>query len=437
MVRLVTHTIADEIKEHSGKKKRKVAFGDVPPPVKKTKMDGVVIYEHVATTVGKSPDIIQKLISQSGQPAAGLGSAIPTAEEFVSSSVTPTLEYDCQDESVSTHDDNIRTRVESDSFVILTSSSESLGTDILTSPQVVPPISYIQANSNVMAIGPVNETGDSSVPRTETGTSSSTLDRISLADDFYDSQTIDSATAHDIYISNWNASLCNRHDSNFHDLLNVNYALHACMVSELRLRYKHETTVRQNFEQKFLKSFEAVQQRDAEIVVLKTKLEKAESEAADAVKLCRRVSELEATAATKAEELAGLSSQNAELSGQVSGLESVCDGLKGKVVELESECERLWGQVEGEAKLKEQFVAIQDVEVQRLADRGSALDARLSELSYQVDSELYPHMLTAVGGRRWVIGHGLRLAFMKCFQSLDYQTALGKVISLAIDRGIQ
>ncbi|GJR43105.1 hypothetical protein Tco_1311208 [Tanacetum coccineum] len=42
-------------------------------------------------------------------------------------------------------------------------------------------------------------------------------------------------------------------------------------------------------------------------------------------------------------------------------------------------------------------------------------------------------MLTAVAGRRWIIGHGLRLAFMKCCQSLDYQTALGKVISLAID----
>ncbi|GKE86254.1 hypothetical protein Tco_1559996, partial [Tanacetum coccineum] len=86
-----------------------------------------------------------------------------------------------------------------------------------------------------------------------------------------------------------------------------------------------------------------------------------------------------------------------------------------KVAELEAEYGHLRDQVESSA----------------------ALDARLSELSYQVDSELYPHMLTAVAGRRWVISHGLRLAFMKCCGFVKYQTALGKVVSLAIDQGIQ
>ncbi|GKC10412.1 hypothetical protein Tco_1007194, partial [Tanacetum coccineum] len=234
-------------------------------------------------------------------------------------------------------------------------------------------------------------------------------DRISLADDFYDSQTIDSATAHDIYISNWDAFLCNRHDSNFLDLLNVNSALHACMVSELRLRYEHEITVREKFEQKFLKSFEAVQQRDAEIVVLKTKLEKANSEALGVVELHMRVSELEATAATKAEELASLSVQNAKLSGKVSGLESVRDGLMGKVVELESECEYLLNQ---------------------------ALDARLSELSYQVDSELYPHMLTA--GLEARVEHriaGRELSAVATFDhgvTTRYEEAVGELENISL-----
>nr|GFB01798.1 hypothetical protein [Tanacetum cinerariifolium] len=95
------------------------------------------------------------------------------------------------------------------------------------------------------------------------------------------------------------------------------------------------------------------------------------------------------------------------------------------------------GQVNGEAKLKEQFVEMKDVAVQRLVDCSSVLDARLSELCYQVDFKLYPHMLTAVASHRWVIGHSLKLAFMKCCRSVDYQTSLGKVISLAIDQGIQ
>nr|GEY22318.1 hypothetical protein [Tanacetum cinerariifolium] len=117
---------------------------------------------------------------------------------------------------------------------------------------------------------------------------------------------------------------------------------------------------------------------------------------------------------------------------QVSRLE-----VAEKVAQLESEYECLRGKVKGEAKLKEQFIAMQDVEILRLAECGSDLDARLSQLSYHVDSKLYPHMLTAVAGRRWVIGHGLRLAFMKCCQSSDYQTTFAKVISLAINQGIQ
>nr|GFC78847.1 hypothetical protein [Tanacetum cinerariifolium] len=45
--------------------------------------------------------------------------------------------------------------------------------------------------------------------------------------------------------------------------------------------------------------------------------------------------------------------------------------------------------------------------------RCAELDARLDALSIDFDEELYPHMLTAIAGRRWVIGHGLRLAMMK------------------------
>ncbi|GKB94549.1 hypothetical protein Tco_0980686 [Tanacetum coccineum] len=42
--------------------------------------------------------------------------------------------------------------------------------------------------------------------------------------------------------------------------------------------------------------------------------------------------------------------------------------------------------------------------------RYAKMDARLDALSIDFDEELYPHMLTAIAGRRWVIRHGLRLA---------------------------
>nr|GFC24940.1 hypothetical protein [Tanacetum cinerariifolium] len=48
----------------------------------------------------------------------------------------------------------------------------------------------------------------------------------------------------------------------------------------------------------------------------------------------------------------------------------------------------------------------------------------------------YPHMLTAIAGRRWVIGHGLRLATMKCVESLKMRQAFTDVVSAGIAKGM-
>nr|GFC26940.1 hypothetical protein [Tanacetum cinerariifolium] len=76
-------------------------------------------------------------------------------------------------------------------------------------------------------------------------------------------------------------------------------------------------------------------------------------------------------------------------------------------------------QVSGEEKLKAAFEEFKRYEDERVKQRCAELDARLDALSIDFDEELYPHMLTAIVGRRWVVGHGLRLAMMKCDESLE------------------
>nr|GEV54287.1 transposase (putative), gypsy type [Tanacetum cinerariifolium] len=58
-------------------------------------------------------------------------------------------------------------------------------------------------------------------------------------------------------------------------------------------------------------------------------------------------------------------------------------------------------------------------------------------ISRDMDTDLYPHMLTAIAGRRWVLGHGIRLAMMRFAQSSECSSSLGNVISLTINKGIQ
>ncbi|GJR58021.1 hypothetical protein Tco_1500183 [Tanacetum coccineum] len=64
------------------------------------------------------------------------------------------------------------------------------------------------------------------------------------------------------------------------------------------------------------------------------------------------------------------------------------------------------------------------------------MDARLDALSIDFDEELYPHMLMTIAGRRWVIGHGLRLAVMKCAESTKLRQAFADVVSAGIAKGM-
>ncbi|GJX65136.1 hypothetical protein Tco_0299479 [Tanacetum coccineum] len=167
------------------------------------------------------------------------------------------------------------------------------------------------------------------------------------------------------------------------------------------------------------------------------KLEKAEREAAEVTALRQHVSELEAAATARASEVVALNEQNVELSRKVFALELVRGELDVKVSELTTDCNSLRSEVVGEAKMREEFKSIQDVAGQRLDERVTGLDGRIADVKRDMDDHLYPHMFTAIAGRRWVVGHGLRLAVYKCARSVECHTTMGKVISMAINKGIQ
>nr|GEV56244.1 hypothetical protein [Tanacetum cinerariifolium] len=90
-------------------------------------------------------------------------------------------------------------------------------------------------------------------------------------------------------------------------------------------------------------------------------------------------------------------------------------------------------------ELKDMRARFLDLQVsnERLSQqRCVEMEARLDALSIVFDEELYPHMLTAIVGRRWVIGHGLRLAVMKCGESLEMRQAFADVVSAGIAKGM-
>nr|GEY78383.1 transposase (putative), gypsy type [Tanacetum cinerariifolium] len=89
-----------------------------------------------------------------------------------------------------------------------------------------------------------------------------------------------------------------------------------------------------------------------------------------------------------------------------------------------------------EETLKAAFEDYKRQQDQMVEQRCTEMDARLDALSIDFDEELYPHMLTAIACRRWVIGHGLCLAMMKCAELLEMRQAFADVVSAGVAKGM-
>nr|GFA05927.1 hypothetical protein [Tanacetum cinerariifolium] len=124
---------------------------------------------------------------------------------------------------------------------------------------------------------------------------------------------------------------------------------------------------------------------------------------------------------------AGLIKELEDMRARFSDLQVSHDHLSQQVASLKE-------QVSGEEKLKAAFEEFKRYEDDRVERWCAELDARLDALSIDFDEELYLHMLTAIAGRRWVIGHGLRLATMKYGESLDMRQAFSNVVSAGITK---
>nr|GEW77217.1 hypothetical protein [Tanacetum cinerariifolium] len=142
---------------------------------------------------------------------------------------------------------------------------------------------------------------------------------------------------------------------------NKNLAQQVAMGSQLRLRFEQEVG--------FLKKARAqIARQDQRIQVKEEEIKKLD------------------------QEVQGLQNQTSNLKTLLEAEEDMKKAAKAKNVDLTKELESLRTQVE---------------------KRCVEMDARLDALSIDFDEELYPHMLIAIAGRRWVIRHGLHLAVIK------------------------
>nr|GEU90840.1 hypothetical protein [Tanacetum cinerariifolium] len=171
------------------------------------------------------------------------------------------------------------------------------------------------------------------------------------------------------------------HNDDFLRQYNINLARQVAMGSQLRLRFEHEAKLLKKSVAQVGRRDQRIQARENEIKNLEALLE----------------AETDMKKATEA--------KNAELVKEL-------ENLRALFTDLQVSNDRLSQQ------------------------RCAEIDARLDALSIDFDKELYLHMLTAIAGRRWVIGHGLRLAVMKCGESTELRQVIADVVSAGIAKGM-
>ncbi|GKB24589.1 hypothetical protein Tco_0863990 [Tanacetum coccineum] len=124
-------------------------------------------------------------------------------------------------------------------------------------------------------------------------------------------------------------------------------------------------------------------------------------------------------------EVQGLRNQTSNLKTFLEAEADMKKAAKAKNADLSKELESLRTQ-------------LSDLQVNnnQLSQQVSNLQAQVGCSGIDFDEELYPYMLTAIAGHRWVIGHGLRLEVMKCAESTEIRRAFANVVSAGLAKGM-
>nr|GEW12164.1 hypothetical protein [Tanacetum cinerariifolium] len=178
---------------------------------------------------------------------------------------------------------------------------------------------------------------------------------------------------------------------------NKNLAQQVVMGSQLRLHFKQEVRLLKKARAQIARPDQRIQVREDEIKKLD-------------------------------QEVQGLQNQTSNLKTLLEAEADMKKAAEAKNANLTKELESL--------RTQAAFEEFKKYEDDRVEKRYVEMDARLDALSINFGEELYPHMLTAIASRRWVIGHGMRLAVMKCAESIELRQAFTNVVSAGIARGM-
>ncbi|GJU36070.1 hypothetical protein Tco_1184424 [Tanacetum coccineum] len=179
--------------------------------------------------------------------------------------------------------------------------------------------------------------------------------------------------------------------------------------------------------------------RDEEIENLKARLLVKEGKAVEAIRLRAETSKFEIAEQSLRDEVKVLKEQNATLEQERTDLGEKVTNLAAsvKVHELETSSVGLQEKVTAYENFINQLEKFQDEKMQEVNEKFDKLCADFVEMALHFEEKFYPHLLTTVSGRRWLLTYGVELAIAKCLNNTEYLSALGAAIGKAVEKGMQ
>ncbi|GJQ97918.1 hypothetical protein Tco_0009057 [Tanacetum coccineum] len=247
------------------------------------------------------------------------------------------------------------------------------------------------------------------------------------------------------------ASICGMEHNELFTEFNIGDARQISLSAEVRMHVEFNIREKRRLSAVVEEKDSLMKARDEEVASLKSQLLVKEAKAAEAIRLRAevqtladrntvlegekseldvKVADLAATVKVREQEVADLDAvvtsvkvHNDNLSDQVHTLEVSSAGLQEKVTAYEN----FIGQLE----------KFQDDRMREMNEKFDKLDTDLVELALHLEERFYPHLLTTISGRRWLLTHGLELAIAKCLNSTEYLSSLGAAIGKAVEKGMQ
>ncbi|GJY39046.1 hypothetical protein Tco_0425410 [Tanacetum coccineum] len=414
------NVVADKPKRPRKKRQAVADASGSSHPLKKLRGDNGT--SSGAATGGKSLSVHKELLASNMLNVESGIEAVATLP-LVTSSVSVTPEHESGVPTDSITGLNLRTIGASERFVISSDSSHHSSTnasgaeaDSVIRYAVVPPVmteavitshavnapSVLVLETGIKIPSPVYASMFHDSDSTEIVKSDTTGPSYSVKQDLsMGSRELNSETLHQVFIPQWNV---------LNDSLLDDYDVSQEFVNHLAPPAFERKTLESECE----KQAGLLKAKDDKVENLKAQLLLKETEAAEAARLHAQVSAAKATEKMHAIEIDALKQRNdlelKDLNVAVSSLRSQKDGLVDQVHALETTCSSIRNQV-------------------------AKLDAGLLKMALHLEEKFYPHLLTIISDRRWLLTHGLKLVVVKCLNSQEYLSALGAAISRAIEKG--